>query len=213
MLRRYTSSSLLVFGVVRHAASTTTATDKESSKFETKSSSSTNFYNMKATGRTTTSSFDGSSSNSGKKQAAEEEKTKHDNFFKRRDTETEQAAKDPRSFRQEQGKALKFAQYMSNVFFVLFMGSLVVCVGVFQYIYSQGFGLGLESIVGSKRKNYWTRRNEAVDTKLHNHSSFADMLGLKWTTATSVSDDQILEKAKAYKADKEAKKQAKLEQQ
>jgi hypothetical protein len=201
MLRRFavsktSSSFLLSFSGLRFATTTSE---------EPKKAAAGGFYNMKSTGkRTETSSFDGTSNE--KREKAEDEKTKHDNFFRRRDSETEQAAKDPRSFRQDQGKALKFAQYMSNIFFVLFMGSLVICVGVFQYIYSQGFGLGLESIVGSKRKNYWTRRNEAVDTKLHQHSTFSDMLGLKWTNATNVTDDQLLEKAKAFKAEKDAKK-------
>lgn len=175
---------------------------KSTGKEQPKTDSSTD--QNKST-RTTTSSFDGSSSK--KKQEAEEKMTKDDNFFFRRHEETEQASRDPRSFRQDQGKALRWVGYTSNVFFVFFMGSLFISIGIFQYIYSAGFGMGLESMVGSHRKNYWTKRNEAVDTKLHQHSSFSDMLGMKQTNVTNSSDDEILARAKAFKEAKDAEKQ------
>lgn len=131
-------------------------------------------------------SFDGSG---GKKTTRVE--GEEPNFFRRRDDESEQARRDPRAFKQEERKPLRYTMYFANVLGALSMFTLICVTFVFQVWYTDIFKETFSSLgpwFGSKRYGFWTKRNEAVDSHQHEHSSLHDMLGLKKYDVTSEED-------------------------
>jgi hypothetical protein len=61
-----------------------------------------------------------------------------------------------------------------------------------QYFYAGDFGERLAEANRSKRRSYWARRNETVDSTLHQHSSLHDMMGLKQYSVTTEADDALV---------------------
>jgi hypothetical protein len=109
-------------------------------------------------------------------------------FFTRRNQEAEEAMRDPRRHRQSETLHLKYSMYYANALALLSLTTLFTVTFVLQVWYTDIFNETMEAWFGSKRRNFWTRRNEAVDSHQHEHSSLHDMLGLKQYNVTSEED-------------------------